>query len=280
VATAAGILQGTKLTRKTLNETIAEAGRVPIGVAWKAEKGFLALAVRDGHRVVAGVARGESPDQCDFEELGDKWHPELERNLVRLMNWTRGTPRVALRRPEKVEPVGAEERALLDDCVAAPKDDAPRLVYADWLAQKDDPRGELIALQCQLERLRKAAPERVRLNARGLRIVEAHPSVPGTLPIHGLSWQRGFVTWVKLTAAELAKKDLFLRQPLVESLTLDSTSGRYTLVDGLRAVLALQLPRLKLVGIRISPLANKELGPDEQALVDQLKRRKLQVEVG
>jgi uncharacterized protein (TIGR02996 family) len=32
---------------------------------------------------------------------------------------------------------------------AAPDDDAPRLVYADLLAERGDPRGELIALQCR-----------------------------------------------------------------------------------------------------------------------------------
>src|SRR5207237_10621860 len=34
-------------------------------------------------------------------------------------------------------------RAALD----APDDDAPRLIYADWLQQRGDPRGEFIALQ-------------------------------------------------------------------------------------------------------------------------------------
>jgi uncharacterized protein (TIGR02996 family) len=34
--------------------------------------------------------------------------------------------------------------------VAAPDDDAPRLVYADWLTERGDPRGELIILQCRL----------------------------------------------------------------------------------------------------------------------------------
>jgi uncharacterized protein (TIGR02996 family) len=33
---------------------------------------------------------------------------------------------------------------------AAPDDDGPRLVYADWLTEQDDPQGELIRVQCAL----------------------------------------------------------------------------------------------------------------------------------
>lgn len=39
------------------------------------------------------------------------------------------------------------EESLLAGVVASPDDDAPRLVYADWLNERRDPRGELIALQ-------------------------------------------------------------------------------------------------------------------------------------
>jgi len=39
--------------------------------------------------------------------------------------------------------------ALLEAIWAAPDDDAPRLVYADALLERGDPRGELIVRQCQ-----------------------------------------------------------------------------------------------------------------------------------
>ena len=58
--------------------------------------------------------------------------------------------------------------ALLDELSAAiladPDADAPRLVLADALQADGDPRGELIAVQCELARL---GCERTRL-ARGL----------------------------------------------------------------------------------------------------------------
>jgi uncharacterized protein (TIGR02996 family) len=36
--------------------------------------------------------------------------------------------------------------------LADPNDDDPRRVYADWLAERGDPRGEFIAVQCELAR--------------------------------------------------------------------------------------------------------------------------------
>src|SRR4051794_31566535 len=42
----------------------------------------------------------------------------------------------------------ATERDLRAAILAAPDDLAPRLVYADWLSERGDPRGEHIVLQC------------------------------------------------------------------------------------------------------------------------------------
>src|SRR2546422_761256 len=36
---------------------------------------------------------------------------------------------------------------------AHPDDDGPRLVYADWLDERGDPRGEFIRVQCGLAKL-------------------------------------------------------------------------------------------------------------------------------
>jgi uncharacterized protein (TIGR02996 family) len=44
-------------------------------------------------------------------------------------------------------PTSSTEKQLLAAVLASPRDDAPRLVYADWLMEKGDPRGELIARQ-------------------------------------------------------------------------------------------------------------------------------------
>ncbi|MGN6104638.1 MAG: TIGR02996 domain-containing protein [Kofleriaceae bacterium] len=44
------------------------------------------------------------------------------------------------------------ERELVAAIANAPDDDAPRSVYADWLMERGDPLGELIAVQCALAR--------------------------------------------------------------------------------------------------------------------------------
>lgn len=44
----------------------------------------------------------------------------------------------------------AIEPELVASIVATPEEDGPRLVYADWLSDRGDPRGELIVVQCAL----------------------------------------------------------------------------------------------------------------------------------
>jgi uncharacterized protein (TIGR02996 family) len=51
----------------------------------------------------------------------------------------------------------SEEDAFLFDILARPDDDAPRLIYADWLADRDDPRGELLRLDWELRGTERAA---------------------------------------------------------------------------------------------------------------------------
>ena len=58
-------------------------------------------------------------------------------------------------------------RMLMEAIAAAPDDDAPRLVAADWFEEHGQPeRGELISVQCQLDRLDPASPEREPLAKR------------------------------------------------------------------------------------------------------------------
>jgi uncharacterized protein (TIGR02996 family) len=53
--------------------------------------------------------------------------------------------------PHRSLTAGADgvERGLREDIYAAPDDDAPRLVYADWLIDRGDPLGSFISLQCE-----------------------------------------------------------------------------------------------------------------------------------
>ncbi len=66
------------------------------------------------------------------------------------------------------EPIEGAE--LLQRILEAPEDQGPRLVYADWLQQMGDPRGEFISVQCELSR--QEAHE-ARLDLRGTKLGEA-----------------------------------------------------------------------------------------------------------
>jgi uncharacterized protein (TIGR02996 family) len=66
--------------------------------------------------------------------------------------WARCTPHLEAE-------FGAEEGAFLRSAHAVPDDSAPRLVYADWLDERGDPRGDVVRLA---ERLRDADPATAR----------------------------------------------------------------------------------------------------------------------
>jgi uncharacterized protein (TIGR02996 family) len=68
----------------------------------------------------------------------------------------------------------ASNPGLLACVLSAPDDDAPRLVYADWLMEQRDPRGELISLQCALARPSLDPQRRSEYRDRVERLLEEH----------------------------------------------------------------------------------------------------------
>ncbi|MEO8699864.1 MAG: TIGR02996 domain-containing protein [Kofleriaceae bacterium] len=67
--------------------------------------------------------------------------------------------------PRKLSVGTQNVTALLQAVYDAPDDDAPRLVYADALQERDDPRGELVAIQLGI--MDKSAEGRARSSAEG-----------------------------------------------------------------------------------------------------------------
>jgi uncharacterized protein (TIGR02996 family) len=66
------------------------------------------------------------------------------------------------------------EEAFLQAIGEQPEDDLPRLVYADWLTDRGDPRGEFIHTQCLLARLAEDDPRRPELEARERDLLARH----------------------------------------------------------------------------------------------------------
>jgi uncharacterized protein (TIGR02996 family) len=65
------------------------------------------------------------------------------------------------------------EAQLLAGVMAAPEDLTRRLVYADWLQERGDPRGELITLQCRLQ-MGAPASELATLHKREQELLATH----------------------------------------------------------------------------------------------------------
>ncbi len=90
-----------------------------------------------------------------------------------------------------------EAARLLASICAAPEDDEPRLVLADWLVARGDPRGELIACQIAAE-----TSVNTEASARAEELLAAHELAwVAPLPVAVASWtfRRGFLdcVWVQ-----------------------------------------------------------------------------------
>jgi uncharacterized protein (TIGR02996 family) len=107
--------------------------------------------------------------------------------------------------------------ALLQAVLASPSDDAPRLVLADALTERGDPRGELIVTQCLLAERGLARDERALLTRRSQTLIDAHAA--WTAAVRDLPrWvlRRGFVDEVESDAASLGAvaSGLFASEPV------------------------------------------------------------------
>jgi uncharacterized protein (TIGR02996 family) len=99
-----------------------------------------------------------------------------------------------------------DEAALLQAIIAEPDDDAPRLVYADWLEEHGRPeRGEFIRLQCDEARLPSDDPRRAGLATRLRRLQAVHERdwvEPYRSHLQGWAFHRGFIERVSAGARQ------------------------------------------------------------------------------
>jgi uncharacterized protein (TIGR02996 family) len=92
--------------------------------------------------------------------------------------------------------------AFLRAILEAPNDDAPRLIYADWLEEHGDPdRAEFIRVQIALAHLPEDDPRREALKSREYGLLLSHRDEwlgemgPWAAP---QPFERGFATWMQL----------------------------------------------------------------------------------
>jgi uncharacterized protein (TIGR02996 family) len=103
----------------------------------------------------------------------------------------------------------AQEDAFLQAIREEPDDDRPRLVFADWLEEQGNPRGELIRIQCTLARMHENDPRRKELRRQERELLDQHANVWLGEPPRGLDevhvkFDRGLL-WAGVFADRLAE---------------------------------------------------------------------------
>ncbi len=114
-----------------------------------------------------------------------------------------------------MEPIASFLPAIL----AAPDDDLPRLVCADWLEERGDPRGEFIRVQCRLANLGEGDADWPTLKAREHALRTRYERT-WVAPLRGLvrAWEfrRGFVEQISIEAGTFVNRaaELFALAPV------------------------------------------------------------------
>ncbi len=177
----------------------------------------LCLCVVTEQGVVLGLAQSRtgpaSPARAFADLDGWDFHTPAA-NHIRCERWA------ARKAPDRRQLVVQSRRPtqLLDSILADPDDDRPRRVYADALMEQGDPRGEFIAVQCELA----AGVEddrRLELERREAALLEKHGAAwTGPLQASSVlaSFSRGFITELTVLDADgLEACNAFLaREPI------------------------------------------------------------------
>ncbi len=235
------------MTLSDVEACAAQALDSELGLSWRnAGEGVDARAVttvclcvvRDASITIGiAAAHGAANPSSGFSDLPawDRYHEPA--NMPACVAWA------GRRRDDRVSvPLlrerqgGATREELLAQVLAAPDDDGPRLVYADFLSEQGDPRGEFIQVQCAL-----AHHPREDLVARSNELLEEHGAqwVPRG-PVR-VEFERGFAERVTvLDAQALTDFPAFFEAEPVQSLRVSSSR----LIDAARFGMLAWLERL------------------------------------
>jgi uncharacterized protein (TIGR02996 family) len=147
------------------------------------------------------------------------------------------------------------DEGFLEAILADPADEAVRLIYADWLEERGDPRGEFIRVQCELARLPYGSPRRPGLEKREWQLYRTRGADWRlVLPEWARKWsvfRRGFVEDVQVNAgAFLQGADVLFRSAPIRCAQLSAA-----------APLVAELAALPWLGQLVTlDLANNALG--------------------
>jgi uncharacterized protein (TIGR02996 family) len=119
----------------------------------------------------------------------------------------------------------APDTAFLRSILADPEDDAPRLVFADWLDEHGDAdRAEFIRLQVRLARIDRVNPDFLQLAERAEELKRIHHvewvnQLPQFPEVNWEVFERGFISAVKFDSPDAffaSARDVFQAAPIRE----------------------------------------------------------------
>jgi uncharacterized protein (TIGR02996 family) len=146
------------------------------------------------------------------------------------------------------------EQAFLDDICANLEDDAPRLIFADWLEDRgDEARAEFIRVQCRLARLRSYEHEAVPLWVRQQDLLAQHGN-KWKKPLANITtrceFERGFLSRVEVTASKFVShgEEIRSRIPLRQLGVFQTNKdwSKFLACETLHGVQALDLSSTRL----------------------------------
>lgn len=146
-------------------------------------------------------------------------------------------------------------------------DDAPRLVYADWLQGQGDPLGEFIMLQCERARLDRWDPKQKAMREREEHMLGLYRSrwLPDLTA--NVEWVRGFIERIRIVHPfdRVAFVAVLGMAPLARSLEISPETGANAIPPGALAQLELaQFTGLFIKGCRLHQWRLEDLVDDER----------------
>ncbi|MFK7768989.1 MAG: TIGR02996 domain-containing protein [Mariniblastus sp.] len=139
------------------------------------------------------------------------------------------------------------------EVVADPHSDEPRLVYADWLEERGDPRGEFIRVQCELETTNDLQKEFYELSVRSEQLIAQYGEQwAGELEqdFRRSEFRRGFIDKITIRATALLKgaEQLFASTPVnwLRLIYLKGQGKKIAAMPELRQLRSLDLSNLTI----------------------------------
>lgn len=191
----------------------------------------LALAVRTAKGVTLGVAGmfADKPTPGRAWKDLQPWMSDYTKNVDKAAAWAAKKAKdrviVTVGKPKKA--AGGNGKALLAAILENPSDTDARLIYADWLTQQGDPRGEFIVVQCEL--VKATGANKAALGKREKELLQSHRrawSKEATQDSNNVEFDRGFVGTVEMTGTAWASKGarLVAAEPIT-TLQIDQVNG-------------------------------------------------------